>query len=1001
VYSYVTARGGNLSKISRCAHLASNLKGDLRFSKVLGLRAARMVQGIALLVATSAMVFGQQPAITQDAIFGFEAAGGWQVSVTALGAATTLSNIRTQGGAAYSLTNPGNEAKVTSLPVSSAARQLTNLGVLGASLAVDIRFPAAKNLGSLRLSLTSVSRGLHKIPLGKVDLKDLRPGTYQTISFPITDQARRALTGAAFNDLSFEFALSTQGTGEFLLDNLRVRSVQGVTATAATQPPPGYGGSVDFDISGGIPEEAIFDVGPVQVPDRFHLKAGGSNPGTTVQLDLGYSATAIIATCLYVPDTLDVAQKSYKFSSCTGGPLPGDIVGAAWGRLGITGGGTPMRLRAQLARRPVGDQTGSGIIPPMPTFWGDEDACTPAAPSGQVVTTSQSCSDTLAQTSKIVDDYFKAVNLGGPGGRWIVAPVPEGAKRHGTGIPAGAASFAAEIPRVGGLKTTAARFAGSSSNLINEGEHINKGGLFDAYWALTGGLNYNGFPNTDRATTRLDTDFSAHGVFLGEDVSVLHVAASADSDTGESVPVHLPSSANADLHTYLFGIEYPDASFHTSSSDPLDKTFSIGSKTFDAPPIRFWIFAVKIGVRADASVLLSGGIQAKGVSLTLTPRGTLGVHLFGGIDVFVASGGVDATVDLLDIRVPVTADATWFLDRSPSSCSGSLTGSLNGDLTIASGGGHVDLVASFGICPFCDDESVTLFEWDPLFTSTSHLFDATMPLGTFELPNSICTGNAISASIQSPNSDSGTYYGTLTYPLKGIASSTNTTNIGGSPALSCNDFTWSVLAPDVLTGAGCNASVTFANTAHQATINLSVSHSVTNAFGHTLTETGSAIPRSVNVTLLTGVKVIHILNLETGLLEPFKPFSDPTGAAPLTSSAVGGRPSLDGYYLESSLLADQTPDQNIRYTWSVNGAGGSSDISCNSPAYNALHFIDCLVLTVVPAGSPIVTQRVRTFWNPPADVNQARFTVTVTATDLTTGLVVATDSFPAAFYGVN
>jgi len=955
-------------------------------------------------------VFGQQaiPAIPAEAILGFESAAGWQASIKSLGTSVALSSVRTQGTFAYSLTNPGGDARLTSLPVSSLATPLTNLRVLGATLAVDLRIPAKANSkpgedvtvsGSLKLTLFSTSRSTEKIELNEVEFEHLRPGTYQTLSFPITDQARRSLRSTTFNDIIFEFKLAGENKGEYLFDNLRVRSTQLSTATAATVPPPGYGGSVDFDILGGVPGEKTFDVGPVQVPDRFHLKAGTAAPATTLRLELGYSAASIVATCLYLTDATDPARKSYRFSSCSGGPQPGDIIGASWGRLGITNGAPPMRIRAQLARRPVGDQMGSGILPPMPTFWGDEDTCIPAPVSVQVMTTSQSCLDTLAQTSKIVDDYFKSVNQGAPSGRWIVAPIPEGAKRHGDGIPAGSASFGSDMPLITGPKSSAQSRA-ATGNLINEGDHLNEGGLFDAYWALTGGLNYNGFPNTDRALTHLDTDFSAHGVFLGRDVSVLHVAASADSDTGETIPNHLPSSAAADLHTFLFGVEYPDGSFHTSSTDPLDKSFPIASKTFDAPPIRFWIFAVKIGVRADANVHLSGGIKSNGLSLTLTPRGTLGAHIFGGIDVVVASGGVDVTVDLLTIKVPVTAEAVWFLDRAPTSCSGALTGNLNADLTIASGGGRVELVASFGICPLCDEESTTIFDWDPLVTSTSNLLNETLDLGRFELPGALCTGNAISASVKAPNSDAGIVYGTLAYPLTGIAASTNTSNIGGSPALSCADFSWSVLAPDSITGTGCNAKITFANTAHLATINLSVNHSVTNAFGHTLTETGSA-SRIVSVTKLTGLKVIQVLNLETGGVEPFKPFSDPTGPAPLTSSAPGGRPSLDGYNLESTLLADQTVDANIRYSWSVTEGAVTSDISCNSPAYNALHFIDCLVLTVNSGGGVAVTKRVRTFWNPPADVNHARFTITVTATDLTTGLVVATDSFPVAFFGIN
>ena len=392
----------------------------------------------------SPVAFGQQPSllgqqpISADAILGFENLAAWQASATSSASSLTLSGLRTQGTSAYSLKNPGDQARLTSLPVSSATTQLANIVAPGASLAIDIRFPAtnqSSNSGNLRLSITSPSRGLNRLPLGKVDFRNLRTGTFQTLSFPLTDQARKALAGAPFNDLTFELTLTTLGTGEYLFDNLRLRSIQGVTADANTKPPAGYGGSVDFDINLNLPlvapvaqtldanpgapvagaVEQTFDVGPMQVPDRFHLKSGTAGAGTSVKLDLGYSAASIIASCVYLPDTLDTTQKSYLFSSCTGGPQPGDIVSASWARLQIVNGVPPMRIRAQIAARPLGDQMGSGIIPPMPTFWGDEDNCTAATPaSGQFLATSQNCTATVAQASKIVDDYFKKVTQANP-----------------------------------------------------------------------------------------------------------------------------------------------------------------------------------------------------------------------------------------------------------------------------------------------------------------------------------------------------------------------------------------------------------------------------------------------------------------------------------------------------------------------------------------------------------------------------------------------------------
>src|SRR5260370_10527980 len=134
-----------------------------------------------------------------------------------------------------------------------------------------------------------------------------------------------------------------------------------VLAGPGTQPPPGYGGSVDLVVFGNTSVTQIFPIGPVQVPNGFHLKLGTAG-ATTVQLQLGFDGTAAF-TCTYGADPSDPSGKSYILTSCTGGNQAGDLVSANWVRLSIVGGYATIKLRAQLSPNPIADLLRGGIIP--------------------------------------------------------------------------------------------------------------------------------------------------------------------------------------------------------------------------------------------------------------------------------------------------------------------------------------------------------------------------------------------------------------------------------------------------------------------------------------------------------------------------------------------------------------------------------------------------------------------------------------------------------------
>ncbi|HYM06714.1 MAG TPA: hypothetical protein VEU11_09155, partial [Terriglobales bacterium] len=502
--------------------------------------------GIALALMFINCAAAQQlsTALDSNAIMGFETPAGWFVTGNNATIPTeSPTTTRTQGKSALAVTIPSNLTKLTSMPVASTATALAGVGNSGAIFQVDVMLPLqqgnSNNSGQLQLFVNSPSRGLSKVLVGSVNFSGFRLGTYHTMKFPIPPAIGSALGAAPFNDLTFQFFIGSPGTGQgtYLFDNLRVHSVPLVTATAGTQPPPGYGGSVDFVVFGGTPEAQLFDAAPVQVPDSFHLKLGTVG-ATTVQLDLGYDGTPSF-TCTYDADTTDATGKSYRLQSCSGGIQAGDILGASWAKLTIVAGDPSMKLRAQLAKNPVGDQTGGGIIPAMPTFWGDFDGCIPAVVADKAVppytSRSATCASQTAEATQIATAYVKKMQNSDPAPNWIVTPMPEFARRHGDGSPHN--NLTGPPPP-------------KDPPFDDEG-HLNPGGDWDAYWRVFGNLTYgtSGFD----FTTHFDGTADAHVVLWGQDVDALSIQAMADSDVG---PTNLGNpKVSGCLHVYLFGAE--------------------------------------------------------------------------------------------------------------------------------------------------------------------------------------------------------------------------------------------------------------------------------------------------------------------------------------------------------------------------------------------------------------------------------------------------------------
>jgi hypothetical protein len=785
-------------------------------------------------------------ALDSNAILGFETAAAWTPKGdTASGTFASATATRTQGVFAYALMNPSNLTfALTSAPVASTATALAGVGNLGATFQVDVMLPTelgnTNNQGSLQLFISSPSRKLNNVLVGTVSFKNLRLGIYRTLKFPIQDGVRKALGGAPFSDLTFQFLLNSPGrtTGTYLFDNLRVHSVPLVTADKTTRPPAGYGQSVDLVVIGGTPDAKTFDAGIVQVPDNFHLKLGNAGT-TTVRLEIGFDGIPSI-TCSYLPNA---GGESFGQPSCNGGAQAGDLLGASWARLTILGGDSLMKIRAQLAKNPVGDLAGAGIIPALPTFWGDFDGCIPAVVADRVkppfAPASASCARQTAQANQIVTDYFNRVNIDQVAPNWIVTPTPEFARRHGDGSPHDNLTGPPPPP---------------SDPDFNEGGHLNEGGDWDAYWQLVGKLDSSGNSSDFDFKTYFEATLTGHVVVFGEDVNVVTLQAVAETDIG-AANLGNPSAAGS-FHAFVFGAEVPIPE-NSSVAPGVEFGFTKGiTQDVSAGKAQIWIFVVEFDAKAGIELDAHGRLDFSGLHLTFGPNASLGVHAFGGIGIDVlASGGVDVNIPgILHVGAPVTADATWSINTDPTSCEAQVHFSALGEATVGSDGGTIDLVASFGDCPFCLEKSWRLFGWEPVFNPKVTFLDTGVKtLDAFELPHptTTCTKPLdVAVSVPTPS-------------LSGVPVPVSASAVVGSVNVPCSNsatvnWSWSSTVPGDSLPNGCQGTATFLTTGPR-TITVTVTDTVQDHAKTLIPLSGSRsksitvdpLPPGVHITIVT------------------------------------------------------------------------------------------------------------------------------------------------------
>ena len=883
---------------------------------------------LGILLAANGLTQGLLPApspATGDPVMGFENPKGWVVQSSSPLTTVAAVSVRTQGSFALALGNPSNPTTLTSAPIAATSPALKGVADGSALLEIDVMPPAGAS-GSLELALTSPSRGLKAEVLGKVDLQGLHPGIYNTLKFPIPDLARPALGDTAVKDLSFQLVLAAAGEtagSKFLFDNLRVVAVPLLTAKLGVTVPPNFGGSVDLVATGATPVQQSFAIAAVQMPQSFRLVKGTAG-ATSVTLVLGHDGASTY-TCTYDPDPSDQTGQSYAVASCTGGIKAGDLVGVNFAELTIVGGTPTMTIDAQLAKNPIGDLVGSEIIPPMPTFWGHSDACVPAPVAGKVVTTTAACQAQVAESSQIVTSYFNQVKDSQAAPNWIATPAGSAAIHNGTGLA-----------DPGGPITTT-----QSNNFPFDKEgHMNQGGSFDAYWRLNGDLNFTSDTNTGDSTAHFDATFGGHVVLLGNDVDVMSVNVTADAASGS----HPTSTGSA--HVFLFGQELPGGgSVNASTGFNYNLQESTNFNVFTAV---IWIFSIEVDATASASLNATGTLALTGFNLTVDPKVTMGTHIFGGVDIGVASGGVDAKIDLLDVEAPVTAQAGLGINTAPTSCALTINLSLNAKVTVSALGGEIDLVGTLGVCPFCYTDSYTLLKWDPVVKVTQNLFSVgPTSLAAIPLPVPLCTA-PLSVSILSPAVSANTG---LTYPLEStIADSV-------SRAIGCNSATWSVTPAETITTSanGCQVSIQFNNVgAH--TLTLRAVENITDQFGRTIAEAGSASRNLAVSSLQTGAFITGASPVPSGKQAPFNNQTETFNIFSLPASI-----QLTGEFSGAA--------GPVNLTWTATDTTGHTVVISASPCASP-------VCTVIGANQQTVT------WKAPG---QGSFTIKMVATDAASG----------------
>jgi hypothetical protein len=408
----------------------------------------------------------------------------------------------------------------------------------------------------------------------------------------------------------------------------------------------------------------------------------------------------------------------------------------------------------------------------MPTFWGDKPA----------------------EIDQIINAYSTALNVPATKTerRFIKMPTPDFALRHGDGSPRNLLD--PNLPPIP-----------NDPPFSQEGHMNPNSDTWDAWWALSGKLLFDNLAD-NRQTSHFEANASVNVMVWGATKTIASMQLTVDTDGGRvtNTGVQQPHS-HGELHMFLLNTELPP------NGESLDAQtgflFTEGKDdVYNAPAFHVWFFKIQAGVTSHAGFTAQGALSANGFRVHVQPDFSLGMHLFGGVDVLIASGGIDANVQLLQVALPIDANLNWAVHTTPGDCKAYVDFSLGANLTLSTLGGNVNLVATLGACPFCYDASWELMHWKGVNLGTVPIFSfdpaKTGLQTTFDLPDVSACRQDLRVEVLSPRVGDTAWQG-QTVRVRGIAgrprgASTSTVPPGQpyiDPMLedpvSCDHFKWS------------------------------------------------------------------------------------------------------------------------------------------------------------------------------------------------------------------
>jgi len=193
------------------------------------------------------------------------------------------------------------------------------------------------------------------------------------------------------------------------------------------------------------------------------------------------------------------------------------------------------------------------------------------------------------------------------------------------------------------------------------------------------------------------------------------------------------ASSSVDLGIEAFGVSifsYQNTASEVSYSQPFTvaKSFQFPGLTFGFGPVSVGITAGvggNVGLTPSFSVTAKEGGEASIPELAnatsnglltvgITPNIGLTGNVTGGIDLLVAKAGVVATLQVVDIGLPITGNLRWGVTQLDGQTVKQMTviGKLSTDLTITWLNTSVDLVGQIGIGWFSKSTTINIFKYE-------------------------------------------------------------------------------------------------------------------------------------------------------------------------------------------------------------------------------------------------------------------------------------------------